>query len=164
MTKTHPYSHSATLPLVQRALGSSQDDLARRFNVSRRTISRWSRSGGMTLLPDQLRDLVKALHTKDADLAGHIATRHGQTLESLGVVVHSAPEPPARVEVARPTSALLVDSVVCAAADAMSTAPDSIRPALLAAFTRAAALELTATDIAKALTPSPSTPKPRRTP
>jgi hypothetical protein len=45
----------------------------------------------------------------------------------------------------------VVDSVVCAAAETMSVMPGAIRPALLAAFTRAQKIGLTVEEVTKAL-------------
>jgi len=53
---------------------------------------------------------------------------------------------------------LLVDAVVCAAAEAMSLSPQAIRPAVLAAFTRARDAGLTLDAVVAVLAP-PSTPE-----
>jgi hypothetical protein len=80
------------------------------------------------------------------ELAGEIAALAGTTLEDLGVAVatpvSSRPRP--RVD-------LIVDTVVCAAADAMGTTPEAIRPALRAAFRRANAAEFTLDELDAAL-------------
>jgi hypothetical protein len=47
----------------------------------------------------------------------------------------------------------LVDSITCAAADAMSATPEAVRPALRAAFARARDLRLTTAEVASALAP-----------
>jgi hypothetical protein len=48
---------------------------------------------------------------------------------------------------------VLVDSVVCAAAEAMSLVPQAIRPAVLAAFTRARDARLTPDAVVAVLAP-----------
>jgi hypothetical protein len=50
---------------------------------------------------------------------------------------------------------VLVDSVVCAAAEAMQVAPQAIRPAVLAAFARARDAGLTTDAVVAVLTPPP---------
>jgi hypothetical protein len=47
----------------------------------------------------------------------------------------------------------MVDSITCAAADAMKLLPEAVRPALRAAFERARDLQLSATEVASALSP-----------
>ena len=61
------------------------------------------------------------------------------------------PEGPTRP--VTPTAAL-VDSIVCAAAEAVATTPQSMRPALLAAFDRAAVVSLSIDEIRASLRPS----------
>ena len=51
--------------------------------------------------------------------------------------------------------ALLVDSVVCAAAEAMQLTPQAVRAALVAAFERADALGMSTGDVLGALTAEP---------
>jgi hypothetical protein len=51
---------------------------------------------------------------------------------------------------------LLVDAVVCAAADVLEVAPVTLRGALLAAFRRARELRLSAEDVEVALAPAPT--------
>jgi hypothetical protein len=45
----------------------------------------------------------------------------------------------------------MVDSIVCAAAEAMQTAPHVVRPALVAAFERANALGMTAAEVLRGM-------------
>jgi hypothetical protein len=91
----------------------------------------------------------------DPALSERIATEMGETLVSLRIV-----EPPPRAEPLapagpppRPATPLgdLVDSIVCAAAEAIAVAPQSIRPALLAAFERAASVSLTVDEVRASL-------------
>jgi hypothetical protein len=55
---------------------------------------------------------------------------------------------------------VLVDSVVCAAAEAMSLSPQATRPSVLAAFARARDAGLTLAAVVAALTPPPHPPPP----
>ena len=78
------------------------------------------------------------------NLAAQLAQSVGESLVSLGVV---KPAPPPVVASAPgvpspPPVEDVVDSIVCAAADAMNVLPRDVRPALLAAFTRARRLGL----------------------
>jgi hypothetical protein len=57
---------------------------------------------------------------------------------------------------------VLLDSVVCAAAEAMSMAPQALRPALLAAFVRAKEAGMTVEGVIAGLTPPALAPKAKR--
>jgi hypothetical protein len=56
----------------------------------------------------------------------------------------------------------MVESVVCAAADALETKPATVRSALAAAFGRAQTMGLSVQEVVEALTPKPSPRNPRR--
>lgn len=56
----------------------------------------------------------------------------------------------------RPPTQLLVEAVVCAAADAMRTTPASVRDALRAAFSRAREMGLTLEEMSEVLSPRPA--------
>jgi transcriptional regulator with XRE-family HTH domain len=132
-------------------LGLSQKDLARTLGASERTGERWS-ANASSPSADQLCKLARMVHPIDVPLARSIAREAGTSLEELELT------PPA--ETAYPVERL-VDSVICAAADAMDTTPRAIRPALLAAFTRARELRLDARAVEAALSPPPA---PRKRP
>jgi DNA-binding XRE family transcriptional regulator len=125
------------------ALGISQGQIGEALGVSRRTISRWYRRNPNPSMA-QLCTLARLVHPRDAALAAEIAWTASETLESLGLVV---PPPPAPV-LAEPSSpplptAHLVDSVVCAASEALGVAPSAtVRVALLSALRRARELRL----------------------
>jgi len=156
------------------ALGLTQKELAQMFGASLRTASRWE-SGRSHPDLEQLRELARAVHGKDAALAEAIVLETGTTLEALGLRIpaNAAPLPPAR---AFPPIALLADSVILAAVDAAATHADSPlqeRPAILdvlrAAVARARALGLTIEELGDALasctgprTTTPSNEKPVR--
>jgi hypothetical protein len=118
------------------------------MSSSHRTAARWE-AGQSTLYPPDLAKLAAIVYPRDAALAGEIAAAAGQTLEGLGIV--APPQPPATPP---PLSArLLVDAVVCVAADALGAAPSTLRQALFVAFRRARELRLTVDDVEAALTP-----------
>jgi hypothetical protein len=54
---------------------------------------------------------------------------------------------------------VLVDAVVCAAAEAMSLSPQAVRPAVLAAFARARDAGLTLDAVVEVLAPPPTPEK-----
>jgi hypothetical protein len=101
-----------------------------------------------------MRSIAVAIHRADAGLAAALAAHAGHTLESLGLVKPPPTEPAV-------TARLFVDSVVCAAADAIEMNPRSVRPALLAAFARARELRLDVATVVDALSSAESKRKPR---
>lgn len=144
----------AVLPYVwmaQGKLGLGRAEFAQRFYTSTRTMSRWS-SKRSEPGEDLYKSVIKAVHPLDPGLAERMATAAGWTLASLRL---PAPAGPPR---ACPPSHLLVDAIVCAAADAMKERPAIVREGLRAAFARARALGMTleAVDAALASTAAPS--------
>jgi len=143
------------LTRAQIALGMSQEQLGSFFGVSRRTMVRWA-AGDNGPSFQQWVLLVRRVHGVDPDLAAQIAQQMGETLESLGLARRSPP--PTAVAAAAPPSARpappisdLVDSIVCAAAEAGATTPQLTRPMLLAAFDRTASVALTIDEVRAAL-------------
>jgi hypothetical protein len=166
-----PIMHSKALLLTleaRRVLIFGQRQLGALMGVSRRTVQRWdSGQGGPT--PHELARLVVAVHPRDEPLAGKLATVAGTTLEALGLV--KPPPPPAAPPPAvapppppppPPVSPRLVDTVVCAAAEALNVPPPAARPVLMAAFGRALEVGLSVEDVVKALSPSRQAAKPPR--
>lgn len=143
------------LARAQIALGMSQEQLGRFLGVSRRTMVRWQGGeNGPTF--EQWLVLVRRVHGVDPALAAEIAQQMGETLESLGLAPPSR-SPTATAAVPRPSSRPappitdLVDSIVCAAAEAGATTPQVTRPMLLAAFERTASVALTIDEVRAAL-------------
>jgi hypothetical protein len=147
--KSHdePPSLAALLVLSQPVLGLTQETLGELLGVSRSTMVRWQGRGVGSLLPSQVATLVQALAPRDLALAEAVAAHHHVTLESLGV---TPPGEPRRAEPGANT-ALVVDAIVCAAAEAMNQPPGALRLALVAAFERAKALGLSVDDVLGAL-------------
>jgi hypothetical protein len=157
VAKSTPVTHPALLLLheARRTLVFSQGDLANLFGVARRTVQRWDAAGAT---PDarQLGLLARAVFPKDADLAARLAGAARTSLQELGLVPPelAASPPPAPVPpLFVPPLAHLVDSIACAAADAIKLTPDAVRPALLAAFARARDLRLAPEAVARSLAP-----------
>jgi DNA-binding XRE family transcriptional regulator len=133
------------------ALGKTQETLGELLGVSRRTMSRWQ-GGSNSPSIEMWALLAQHLHGTDPALARRIASEMGETLVSLGIVPPppaADPPPAAAGPPPRPQPPIgdLVDSIVCAAAEAVSTTPQSIRPALLAAFDRTASVQLTVDEV-----------------
>jgi hypothetical protein len=134
------------LPLLlhhaRTALRVSQNELSQRLGVSRRTGQRWNKGGGPIGI--DIHNLARLVFPVDAALATEIALVGATTLEALGLVpmpVKGPVAPPDRV----------VDAVVCAAAEAMQVMPQSVRPAVLAAFACAKELGLTVEAVERVL-------------
>jgi DNA-binding XRE family transcriptional regulator len=140
----------ALLVRAQNVLGLSQAQLGQLLGCSRRTMVRWQKGENGPSLA-QWFDLVRHVHGVSPELAAEIAVETGETLETLGIV--RPPPPPAPVapppEPPRPPplTSDLVDSIVCAAAEAVATTPQAIRPSVLAAFDRAASLGLAVDEV-----------------
>ncbi len=153
---------SALLTEAQRTLGTSQSGLGKLLGgVTRRTV--WRYQGGKTSpYPSHLHNLAKHIHPLNAALAAEIAAAGGATLESLGIVA-PPPPPQAPVPAAPPApppidplqARLLVDAIVCAAAEALDVPPKGVRGVLYAAFARAKETGLPVDVIEKALAPKP---------
>ena len=150
-------------PLVVRsrlALQMNQLQLAELVGTSLRTVQRFE-TGRAPLYPWHLHKLVDALRPHDPDLAAQIDVYAPRAAPIPPPVVAPAPVLPAPAPPPPPPlpppipAGVLVDSVVCAAAEAMSVAPQAIRPAVLAAFARARDTGLTMDGVVAVLAPPP---------
>lgn len=124
----------AYFELCRSAMGMTQEQLGRAIGISRRTALRWTASGTQ---PYAFPALARLVQSRDAALAAEIAATAGITLETPGTLPKDAPA--------------LVDSVVCAAADAMGATPGDVRPALHAALRRAREMGLAADTVERVL-------------
>jgi hypothetical protein len=129
------------------ALQVSQNGLAAKLGVSRRTGQRWNAGKGPWGL--DLQNMARIVYPVDPSLAAEIAAAGGATLEALGIVSPAPPLPAPQVPMGPPDR--VVDAVVCAAAEAMQVTPQSVRPALLAAFACARELGLTLDGVERVL-------------
>ena len=141
-----------------RRLGLSQAGLGDLLGASRRTVSRWA-TKGTSPSPDQIVELARAIYPLDAQLAAQIAEQTGTTLVALGLETPKA-DASARI----PPTKLLVESIVCAAAEALDATPSVVRPVLRAAFERAHGLGLRIEQVNEALSTEPASTeaKPRK--
>ena len=135
---------------AQLALGMTHRRFGEALGSSERTSLRWA-SGSASVTVSQLRKLAALVHPRDSALAAEIAHAASETLESLGVVAPPPPSPPRPPHATRLAPHLIADLVVCAAADALGAAPGATRGALVAAFARAAELELSVAEVVEAL-------------
>jgi transcriptional regulator with XRE-family HTH domain len=158
------------LPHVSRAqmlLGLSQEELASKLGVSRRSITRWY-AGQSTPGVEHLGLLARMVHRTDASVATRLAEEAGTSLAALGLVTVApaarAPEPPPPALPPPPPprpfppTRLMVESIVCAAAETMQTVPSEVREVLRAAFSRARGLGLTIEEVDDALSPAVEPP------
>jgi len=155
-----PSAVASVLFRAQITLGMTQQELGETLGASRRTASRWAAGQSQPSIA-QMHRLARMVHEAgDTALAADIATSCGDTLVGLGLApvprVEATGSPPAALLPPPRPSPLVVDAVVCAAADEAGLTPSAVRGILRAAFMRAVALGLTAEDVAEALAP----PKP----
>jgi DNA-binding XRE family transcriptional regulator len=132
----------------RRALGLSQAQLAAALGSSKRTAARWE-AGRATLAPWQACQLARLVHRVDPAIAAEVADAAGETLESLGLMAPAAAAPSPFA------TSLVVDAIVCVAADVLMTTPKTVREALHAAFRRARELRLSVDEVEGALAPAP---------
>jgi DNA-binding XRE family transcriptional regulator len=133
---------------ARRVLGLNREGLGRLLGSSKRTVARWE-VGESTIYEPQLFDLARAVYPRDAALAEELGLAGGATLEKLGIVPPPAPPAPPAPEI---PGHVLVDAIVCAAADALKAVPETVRASVLAAFRRARELRMTVEDVENALT------------
>jgi transcriptional regulator with XRE-family HTH domain len=131
---------------VRSALVYSQRRLGEALGISKRTVLRWE--GGQAVPADfKVADMARLVYARDRELARELAAALGKSLVDLGIEAPALPPPAPKA----PALGHLVDSVLCAAAEAATIPPHAMRGALLAAFDRMAALELTTAQVAEGL-------------
>jgi hypothetical protein len=138
-----------TIPLhveAARKLRLNQRETAEACGISLRTVQRWAAGRAHPSFLDYRMLAVKAFPV-DADLATRLATAGSATLAELGL---GAPPGPPVPRSTVPT-ALVMDSILCAAAIAIDMKPLDVRPALAAAFRRTRQLGFTLEDVEAAL-------------
>ncbi len=145
----------ALLVHAQLALGTSQEELGKKLGVSRRTMTRWTNKESFPS-PLEWANLARLVYPRNRALAEQIASGLKETLVTLGIEAPAPPPPPpAPLPPPRPypPAGDLVDSVVCAAAEAIAVTPQSIRPALVAAFDRFASVGISLEEMRAGLRP-----------
>ena len=142
-------------PRAQTADGSQQQGAGRGPGCSPRTITAYRFKHGGVLSPLDYAKLARVCHPHDQTVARQLAAQGGHTLASLGLA-DAAAAAPVRFNA---SGAHLVDSVVCAAAEALDVSPRAMRPALRAAVERMVALGMPAQAVLDALGPAAGAPK-----
>lgn len=142
---------------VHTAMGLNQREIGEFLGYSRRTIVRWMTSHVAGAIDADWCKMARAVFPKDPELAREAAKVAGETLESLGLV--TPPREPVRPPL---TVSDRADLAVHAAAEAMATAPQAVRPALLAALDRMTAVGLTSDEMREALREATAPPPPPR--
>ncbi len=153
------------LTFAQRSLSMTQKELGDALVVSKRTIQRWQ-SGRTRPYTGEIHRLVDLLAPVDADLSTRLDAWAPRPKPPPPAPPPAPPPPPPPPPLPPPPPPpppipplVLVESVVCAAADAMGLVPQAIRPAVLAAFTRARDARLDAGTVVDVLAPpSPAGP------
>jgi hypothetical protein len=148
-------------------LGHNQKGLADRLGSSLRSVQRWEAKRGQPSYAT-LCELADAVRPLDAALASEIDVWAPRARPPAppqppapAPSVASAPvaEPPPPPPPPPPLPApVLVDSVVCAAAEAIALTPQAVRPAILAAFARAIDARLTLDAVVAVLSPPAPAP------
>jgi hypothetical protein len=146
MSPSSPAKTRALLARAQGALGVSQGRIGILAYASERTGQRWA-TGRAAPIPEHFGHLAAAVYPVDPALAAELAAAGDTTLVALGLEKPPEPPPPPAppapdaASPRAPSPALplqpAVDSIVCAAADAVDLLPKQLRPALLAAVMRA---------------------------
>jgi len=143
---------------TRRVLHFTQQQLADFLGIGLRSVQRYEADEGA---PYTLRlwKLADAVRPHDPALAAEMDAKRPRPQPPAAPAAATGPLPatPTRAAV---TDATLVDVVVCVAAEATCLAPQAVRPALLAAFTRARDLGLSVAAVIDALTPPTPSPAP----
>lgn len=138
------------------ALHLTQRELASLVGTSLRTVQRWEahRSHPAAFEIHRLADAIRPHDPALASELDELAPRPAPPAPPAAQIV-APPLPPPPPSSPPFPAAVLLDSVVCAAAEAMTLAPQALRPALLAAFARAKDVGLTIDAAIEGLTPQP---------
>jgi hypothetical protein len=150
----HVMNAKLALHIVDRELGEL-------LGVSTRTVQRMM-TRRSSFRVEHLQLLARKVHPTNPALAAALAAEGGVTLEALGLVKPAPPAAPSPPPRAFPPPHLLVEVIVCAAADAMQSTPSAVRDVLRAAFSRARTLGLTVEEVDAALAPPPQPAAPAK--
>jgi DNA-binding XRE family transcriptional regulator len=156
-----PLPLSSLIAESRRMLLLNQEQLANLVESSKRTVQRWE-VGAAAPAPWHLHKLIDALRPSNPELASQLdawAPRPASPPPPPSLT----PEPPPPVLSAPPAPppiplSILVEAVVCAAAEAMNLPPQAVRPAILAAFTRARDTGLSPEAVVAVLAPPEAPP------
>jgi transcriptional regulator with XRE-family HTH domain len=159
MPPATPRSLVYLLGQARRQLTMTQSKLADLCGISLRTVQRWDTKRSRPSAP-MIHAIVDALEAVDPELGAELEMWAPRPKPAAPPppplqVVLPAPEvaspPHEAVPLPRIPARVLVDSVICAAADAVAMLPDAVRPAILAAFARAEEAGLAMADVVDVL-------------
>jgi DNA-binding XRE family transcriptional regulator len=130
----------------RKLLKLTQKELALKTGFAQRTLVRWE-GGSAHFDPSSALKLAPHVYPVDRDVAAELVAYAGQTLVSAGLEAPPPPapsaEPPPPPTVTPPEILLaLVESVVCAAADAAESTPKAVRASVHLVLRRAHAIGL----------------------
>lgn len=114
--------------------GLNQKELAERAGVGRRSLSRWEFAECLPH-PEQMHRLLRALQAAKPEVVPEVARAGGIEPEKFGL------GPPGKRVVLESTA--ILDSIVCALADASDTTPARARRGLRAALQRMKEIDVT---------------------
>jgi transcriptional regulator with XRE-family HTH domain len=144
---------------VRQALGMNQGEFAEAMNISRRTAIRWQK-GQSSPGEAEIRQLAAMVREEDDDLADELLAAallapepkpEQPAAQAEAAPIAPAPALPPPVQPPGVPPAHAIDAIVCVAADAANMVPRAMRPALRAAFARAAELGVSVEAVAQGL-------------
>jgi DNA-binding XRE family transcriptional regulator len=150
---TSPPSLAALFTRAHYTLRLTQEEIGQRLGFSKRTAQRIA-AGRSRPSNENIQRLADMVRSEDAALAAEL-DRWAPRPKPPPPLVVAQPPPPPPAPPPIPV-AVLVESVVCAAADAMGLVPQAVRPALLAAFARASEARLAPEEVVAVLSPRPT--------
>lgn len=163
----HPLRH--LMFLARQQLMLNQKGFAVVIHSSERSVQRQEVGRG-TIHPDQVHKAADAIRAKNPQLAAQLeeyAPRPAAPPPPLPPAPPALPPPPPPQPAAPPPPppvppSILVEAVLCAAAEAMNLPPQAVRPAVLAAFTRARDAQLAPEAVVAVLAPPPAAEEPAK--
>ncbi|HEY2509906.1 MAG TPA: helix-turn-helix domain-containing protein [Polyangiaceae bacterium] len=128
---------------ARQTLGMTQRQFGEALGSSHRTAQRWD-AGRASPSIMGVRRLARLVYGRDPSLAAELAAACSESLLSLGLVQPPPPAPPPPLP-----RALILDAVLCAAAEAAKVRPSAVRAGIVAAFARAKELGVGAEELAE---------------
>jgi DNA-binding XRE family transcriptional regulator len=131
----------------RKVLKLTQKELALKVGFAQRTLVRWE-GGGSQFYPSDALKLAPHVYPVDRGVAAELVAYAGQTLVSAGLeappppALPAEPPPPPPPPIAPEILLALVESVVCAAADAADSTPKAVRASVHLVLRHAHALRL----------------------
>ena len=138
------------LAMAQLKLGHTQSTMGKQYGASRNTVRRWQ-TGHSQPLPTTIVQVARDVYEQDPALAEQIAGALGHSLAALGIGAPAPqPAPPPPPPPAAPSPMMvrhLADGVLLAVAELDDRPASALRPLVVAAFERAAAVGLSVDEV-----------------